>query len=58
MVALLGRRCRHAEHTPMYFPCLLQVLFSEYENNLEVANEQLDTLRNQLLTEEIQKKGK
>ena len=42
----------------MYFPCLLQVLFSEYENNLEVANEQLDTLRNQLLTEEIQKKGK
>ena len=42
----------------MYFPCLLQVLFSEYEHNLEVANEQLDTLRNQLLTEEIQKKGK
>jgi hypothetical protein len=35
----------------------LKVLYSEYQNNLEVANEQLDQLRNQLLTEEIQKKG-
>ncbi|KIZ05227.1 hypothetical protein MNEG_2729 [Monoraphidium neglectum] len=34
-----------------------EVLYSEYQNNLEVANEQLDQLRNQLLTEEIQKKG-
>lgn len=32
-------------------------MFSEYENNLEVANEQLDALRNQLLTEDIRSKG-
>lgn len=32
-------------------------MYSEYQNNLEVANEQLDQLRNQLLTEEIEKQG-
>lgn len=34
-----------------------EVMYSEYENNMEVANEQLDQLRNQLLTEDIKKKG-
>lgn len=34
-----------------------EVLFTEYENNLESANEQLDALRNQLLTDEIKKSG-
>jgi hypothetical protein len=33
-------------------------MYSEYENNLEVANEQLDQLRNELLTEDIKAKGK
>lgn len=33
------------------------VMYSEYQNDLEVVNEQLDQIRNQLLTEEIGKKG-
>jgi hypothetical protein len=32
-------------------------MYSEYSNNLEVANEQLDALRNQMLTEQIKKRG-
>jgi hypothetical protein len=34
-----------------------QVLFSEYESSLETANEQLDQLRNQLLVDDVRKKG-
>lgn len=38
-------------------PTHTQVLYTEYQNNLEVSNEQLDQLRNQLLSEGIKKKG-
>ena len=41
----------------MLCPAVRQVMFSEYEANMETANEQLDTLRNQLLLEDIKSKG-
>jgi hypothetical protein len=33
------------------------VLYTEYASNLDEANNQLDEMRNKLLTEEIKKKG-
>ncbi len=41
---------QHPSHSP-------KVMYTEYQDNLEVANEQLDGMRNKLLTEEIKKGG-